>query len=197
VVESTNKYSIITIVKYNDYQSDIVTSGQPKATKWPADDQPAAINKKEKKQKKRSPTSSVTRTRGDGSLSKWRQEDLVNYDSIDDEIALLRASPLWREEVLLRFKLLLSNQHALDDWLVKWGQEQKISGTHHQHLGDAKRHFCSWLSIQEDKLRKNSSAYGNSNNDYRTDSELYQGTLAVMARLQAEADAGITEPLYK
>ena len=157
-----------------------------------------STQRKEKERKvKRSPTSSVDTRSREGDGSKWSQEDLMVLNSVDDEITLLRASPIWREQVLMRFDFLRATPQAFDEFLERWGQEVKIKGTHHQHLGDAKSHFCNWLTIQEQKLNKTGKSNGSSNNGYRSDQELYNETLGVMARMQAEADAGVTEPLYK
>ena len=91
----------------------------------------------------------------------WSGDDLKVYGSVDGEIAQLRASPLWKEQVFMRFRFLDKSDQKLDEYLDCFCLEVKASGKCHQHLGDAKKHFMSWMIIQEDKLNKESKGYGN------------------------------------
>ncbi len=91
----------------------------------------------------------------------WSGDDLKVYGSVDGEIAQLRASPLWKEQVFMRFRFLDKSDQKLDEYLDRFCLEVKASGKCHQHLGDAKKHFMNWMIIQEDKLNKESKGYGN------------------------------------
>ena len=113
-------------------------------------------------------------------------DDLMVCADVDAEISTLRASPLWKEQVFMRFKFLGINEQLLDEYLQRWGQEVKISGKRHQNLGDAKHHFTNWMIIQEDKLNKNSRSNGtDSNNGYRTGEDIYTGAVSIIKDLRS------------
>lgn len=105
---------------------------------------------------------------------------------VDAEITVLRASPIWKKQVFMRFKFLGVNEQLLDEYLQRWGQEVKISGKRHQNLGDAKHHFSSWMIIQEDKLNKKNRTNGtDSNNGYRTGEDIYTGAVNIIKDLRS------------
>ena len=113
-------------------------------------------------------------------------DDQTVCADVDAEITVLRASPIWKEQVFMRFKFLGVNEKLLDEYLQRWGQEVKISGKRHQNLGDAKHHFSSWMIIQEDKLNKNSRTNGtDSNNGYRTGEDIYTGAVNIIKDLRS------------
>lgn len=159
-----------------------------------ADNSDFGTQSKVKKSKVKHSSSAETRTRGKDASAELSDNDRHSLGSVDDEIAELRASPLWVEQVFMRFKFLQSSQSLLDDFLQRWGQEVKISGKMHQDLGDAKHHFCSWMSIQESKLNKNTNSNGTSdNNGYRTREDIDDGTLRTITRMSAAVGQAKTD----
>jgi hypothetical protein len=113
-------------------------------------------------------------------------DDQTVCADVDAEITVLRASPIWKEQVFMRFKFLGVNEQLLDEYLQRWGQEVKISGKRHQNLGDAKHHFSSWMIIQEDKLNKKNRTNGtDSNNGYRTGEDIYTGAVNIIKDLRS------------
>ena len=110
-----------------------------------------STQRKEKKSKVKKLTSfAETRTRED-SAGGWSGDDMVVYDDVDSEVSELKAAELWREQVFMRYKFLNRNGRLLDEYIDRWAQEVKISGKRHQCLGDAKKHFGNWMTIQEGK----------------------------------------------
>ena len=145
---------------------------------------------KEKKMKGKHPTGVFpmhTHTH-DEPVGRWSGGDAAVYDSVDEEVQVLRNSPLWKEQVLLRFKFLNRDERALDEYLERWCQEVKISAKTHQCLGDAKWHFSNWMVINENKFNnKTGSHYGaNNNNGYRSREDIIGGAMRIVSELRAE-----------
>ena len=80
--------------------------------------------------------------------------DLKVCTSIDEEVTDLRNSPIWKEQVFMRFKFLNASDTVLDQYFERWSGECKSKNIKHGTLGEARIHFVNWLIIQEDKLKK-------------------------------------------
>ena len=144
------------------------------------------IKRKKDKNKEMHSTSADIRAR-EGKDSSDGSDDMKVCADVDAEIAELRNSPIWKEQVFIRFKFLDLNEQVLNEYLQRWGQEVKISGKSHLNLGDAKHHFSNWMIIQEDKLNKNGRTNGTDNNNgYRSYQDMLEGTARIMAELRAE-----------
>ena len=142
---------------------------------------------KEKKSKEKHSSSADIRAREEETGVSIVDDESRVFDSVDEEIAQLRASPIWKEQVLMRFKFLQSSEHILFEYLDRWGAEVKISGKQHLNLGDAKHHFCNWMIIQEGKLSKSGDNNGTSNNNgYRTSEDILTGAVGIIRELRAE-----------
>ena len=147
-------------------------------------------NSTQRKEKKRigkhSSSADIRAREGETVLAAVDDESRV-FSSVDDEITQLRASPIWKEQVFMRFKFLQCSEQVLFDFLDRWGVEVKIAGKQHQNLGDAKHHFCNWMIIQEDKFNKNKISYGTDNNNgYRTNDDILQGGANIIRELRSE-----------
>ena len=142
---------------------------------------------KEKERKEKHSSSADIRAReGETAVAVVDDESQV-FSSVDEEIVHLRASPIWKEQVLMRFKFLQCNEQTLFEYLDRWGAEVKISGKQHYNLGDAKHHFCNWMIIQEGKLSKTGGNNGTSNNNgYRTSEDILTGAVGIINELRAE-----------
>lgn len=142
---------------------------------------------KEKERKEKHSSSADIRAReGETAVTVVDDESQV-FSSVDEEIVQLRASPIWKEQVLMRFKFLQCNEQTLFEYLDRWGAEVKISGKQHFNLGDAKHHFCNWMIIQEGKLSKTGGNNGTSNNNgYRTSEDILTGAVGIINELRAE-----------
>ena len=126
----------------------------------------------------------------EGELALVECDDTVVCDGVDAEVAELRQSPIWKEQIFMRFKFLNVNVQMLDEYLDRWSQEVKASGKLHQNLGDAKHHFVSWMIIQEDKFNKQQHEHGTDNNNgYRSSEDIYAGAARIMQELRAEGAA--------
>ena len=120
--------------------------------------------------------------------------DLKVCTSIDEEVTNLRNSPIWKEQVFMRFKFLNASDAVLDQYFERWSGECKSKNIEHGTLGEARIHFVNWLIIQEDKLNKNINSYGtNGNNGYRTREDIDAGTLRTLERMSAAAGQPKTE----
>ena len=141
---------------------------------------------KVKESKEKHSTSADIRARK-GKDSSDGSDDMKVCADVDTEIAELRNSPIWKEQVFIRFKFLDLNEQVLNEYLQRWGQEVKISGKSHLNLGDAKHHFSNWMIIQEDKLNKNGRTNETDNNNgYRSRQDMLEGTARIMSELRAE-----------
>ena len=144
---------------------------------------------KVKESKVKHSSSADIRTR-EGELALVECDDTVVCDGVDAEVAELRQSPIWKEQIFMRFKFLNVNVQMLDEYLDRWSQEVKASGKLHQNLGDAKHHFVSWMIIQEDKFNKQQHEHGTDNNNgYRSSEDIYAGAARIMQELRAEGAA--------
>lgn len=146
-----------------------------------------STQRKEKERKEKHSSSADIRAReGETAVAVVDDESQV-FSSVDEEIVQLRASPTWKEQVLMRFKFLQCNEQTLFEYLDRWGAEVKISGKQHFNLGDAKHHFCNWMIIQEGKLSKTGGNNGTSNNNgYRTSEDILTGAVGIINELRAE-----------
>lgn len=143
---------------------------------------------KGKERKEKHSSSADIRAREEES-GMWSEADQKVYANVDEEVTELLSSPIWKEQVFMRFKFLNCNEQLLADLLVRWAGEVKAKGKGHQHLGDAKSHFINWMIIQEELYKKNSHSYGtqNCNNGYRTAEDLRQGAAAIISRRAASS----------
>lgn len=148
---------------------------------------------KGKKSKEKHSSSANTRTHESETAIVAVDDDQRVCDSIDDEITQLRASPLWREHVFMRFKFLGRNEQLLDEWLARWGAEVKISGKCHVNLGDAKHHFCSWMIIQEGKISKSGNHGTDNNNGYRSNEDIISGAVGIIQRMSTESPKNLSD----
>ena len=154
-----------------------------------------STQRKEKKSKENTLLTSSADTRPrEGCSGGWSVEDQKVYDDIDGEVAELRNSPIWREQVMMRFKFLGADVSRFDEYLSRWGQEVKISGKRHICLGDAKQHFSSWMVIQEEKLNRKGKGNGtDSNNGYRTKEDIINGAVGIIQRMSAESPKNLSD----
>ena len=142
---------------------------------------------KVKERKEKHSSSADIRARAGETDSAVVEDESRVFDSVDEEIIQLRASPIWKEQVLMRFKFLQCNEQMLFEYLDRWGAEVKISGKQHFNLGDAKHHFCNWMIFQEGKFSKTGGNNGTSNNNgYRTSEDILTGAVGIINELRAE-----------
>ena len=121
--------------------------------------------------------------------------DLKVCASIDEEVTDLRNSPIWKEQVFMRFKFLNASDTVLDQYFERWSGECKSKNIKHGTLGEARIHFVNWLIVQEDKSNRNGNSNGaDNNNGYRSREDMLKGTVRVMSELIEEGDK-YTKPL--
>ena len=114
--------------------------------------------------------------------------------SIDEEVTNLRNSPIWKEQVFMRFKFLNASDAVLDQYFERWSGECKSKNIEHGTLGEARTHFVNWLIIQEDKLNKNGRTNGTENdNGYRTGEDILNGATGIIARMSTESKGHLSD----
>ena len=88
-----------------------------------------------------------------------------------DYIAELKDSPLWLEQMAMKFHL---SSNELTKRLNDFSLDLKCRGTEHRNLTDTKRHFCDWLriQIQTEKRQQQDETNRRNNQDKRRGAEV-------------------------
>ena len=148
--------------------------------------------RKVKESKVKHSSSAVTRTpEGCGGVAAGDQSA---FGDVEAEVGELLRSPLWKEQVLMRFKFLQGHESQLDDYLRRWGQEVTISGKHHYSLGDAKHHFNCWMVIQEEKFNNQVNSHGtDTNNGYRSGEDILTGAVGIIRGLRSQSPKTLSD----
>ena len=120
--------------------------------------------------------------------------DLKVCASVDEEVTDLRNSPIWKEQVFMRFKFLNASDAVLDQYFERWSGECKSKNIKHGTLGEARIHFVNWLIVQEDKSNRNGNSYGaDNNNGYRSDEDILNGATGIIARMSTETKGHLSD----
>ena len=139
-------------------------------------------------------THTHTREGEAGVVDLWEQNDRQLFADVDKEIELLHNSPIWKEQVLMRYKFLQQNDKILDELIDKWGSEMKISSKKHQTLNDLRTHFNYCLQKIENDLIKNAKANGSDNNNgYRSREDIFNSAVRIMGELQSESKKTLSD----
>lgn len=139
-------------------------------------------------------THTHTREGEGGVVDLWEQNDRQLFADVDKEIALLHNSPIWKEQVLMRYKFLQQNDKILDELIDKWGSEMKISSKKHQTLNDLRTHFNYCLQKIENDLIKNAKANGSDvNNGYRSREDLFNSAVRIIGELRSEGKKTLSD----
>lgn len=95
-------------------------------------------------------------------------------DALTAELTQLRNSPIWLENVAMRFNVTVEQVTARLD---EFGIDCRSRGTRsHESLQDAQRHFNDWLRIQLDIQNKNSNGIDRQTSDRRRPSKAVTAT---------------------
>ena len=122
--KTTNKFTIITICKYDSYQSKKRTTNQRNNQQ----DNQQITTPKEYKNNNISSSTTTTRAR----------------ESVAEEVEELKEDYSWKEIVCMNRHL---TPYQLDSYLDEFlGSCQEREIKNHNDLGDAKRHFVDWLT---------------------------------------------------
>lgn len=120
--------------------------------------------------------------------------DLKVCASVDEEVADLRNSPIWKEHVFMRFKFLNASDAVLDQYFERWSGECKSKNIKHGTLGEARIHFVNWLIVQEDKSNRNGNSNGaDNNNGYRSGEDILNGATGIIARMSTETKRHLSD----
>ena len=139
-------------------------------------------------------THTHTREGEAGVVDLWEQNDRQLFADVDKEIALLHNSPIWKEQVLMRYKFLQQNEKILDELIDKWGSEMKISSKKHHNLNDLRMHFNYCLQKLETDSIKNAKANGtDDNNGYRSREDLFNSAVRIIGELRSEGKKTLSD----
>lgn len=120
--------------------------------------------------------------------------DLKVCASVDEEVTDLRNSPIWKEQVFMRFKFLNASDAVLDQYFERWSGECKSKNIKHGTLGEARIHFVNWLIVQEDKSNRNGNSNGaDNNNGYRSGEDILNGATGIIARMSTETKRHLSD----
>jgi hypothetical protein len=154
--KTTNKYTLITICKYSNYQDIPETNDQQTTNKRPTNDQQTTTSKQRNKE-----TSNNTHTR------RAREEEFFD-EAFSNET--------WREAIRMRHKL--TEQQVSDLW-EEYKLHSRASNKAHDSARDVQEHFNLWI------LSRN-KRHGTDNRDYNSDearAERLEGAAKVMRQL--------------
>lgn len=151
--------SIITICNYEKYQSQDSDEVQT-ITHTMAHTLPHTIVHTNKEGKEYNISSTTTKR----ARARTREEN-------PDYIAELKTSPLWLEQMTMKFHL---SSNELTKRLNDFSLDLKCRGTEHRNLTDTKRHFCDWLriQIQTEKRQQQDETNRRNNQDKRRGAEV-------------------------
>lgn len=133
--QSDTRFTIITICNYDNYQyfSEASDTRNDKQVTH------EVTTTKEEYILSSSTTSTVRAREGLSSSSG------VRPDGIDGDISMLRGSPSWLEQIMMRHKV---TEPDLDVLFGEFAAECRCNGLErHVDINDAKRHFNNWLRI--------------------------------------------------
>jgi hypothetical protein len=197
--ESTNKYTLITISKYSDYQDLPEENGQQKANKGPTKGQQRATNNNDNNNNISSSSYTACtceeNSSGGGSvliesgLNKWKRSDIVTKGAIPE------LTDIWIEEVerlVLRFNKQGITEEAVRSYYEDF-KAQEVTETLETTYHEWRKHFGNFVrkSIkqqeEETKKQKEIVRHG-ANQDYNSES-------ARAARLEGAAQ--VMRELYE
>ena len=92
---------MITICNYDTFQGQDNRGSQSKANERPTKVQREATIEKGKKERTEKHSSSADNRARENDPGMWSDEDLKTYGGVDEEIAELRNSPIWKEKVFM------------------------------------------------------------------------------------------------
>lgn len=82
-----------------------------------------------------------------------QKEQPLPKDGIAQEIEQMKGDASWTEPVCMRYRL---KAEELPKWLDNFASHCLCSGkTQHEDISDAKRHFCQWLNMQQQRISNN------------------------------------------
>lgn len=139
---TTNKYTLITVCKYDNYQGEQQTSN-----KQATNEQQTYKEIKEVKNNNLS------------TYNAHAREDTIPHD-LQDCYNILSNDRSWHEAVLMNihsrgYRHIMFEQ--LDEYLTLFFQKLKADGTDFKQPRDAKQHFSNWLLIQIEKQKNESN----------------------------------------
>ena len=210
IVETTNKYSVITICNYDRYQGQYEMEGQQKASKRPRNGQQRAT--KEQKNKENNVTGSSLRSdspTGKPLSLKDDQVDHLDYDAFHtffNERMKGKAIPCIikmnsKRKNMLRARCNEYGKEALATVVRKAAESSFLNGGSGRFKADfdwlfGPQNFLKVLEGKYDNSITNykSIKYGtNINNGYRSREDIYAGGVKIISELRSGGDAPQTD----
>lgn len=185
--KATNKYTLITICKYDSYQ-DKTEDSDNESTNTAPYEQPSnnhqLTTSKEIKEVKNNNISLYN-------AGACARDGLIPPD-LEDCYNTLASDRIWQESVLMNlhsrgYRNILFEQ--LSEYLIQFFQKLKAEGSDYKHPRDARHHFSNWLLIQLEKQKNE-----NNRNTHSRKQEANAYALSQFADYYSNMDEEIPNP---
>ena len=186
--KSTNKYTIITICKYSDYQDLPEENGQQTTSKRPTNDQQTTTTKQRNKEtsKEINDVVDVTRTREvsevfiDSKINSWKNADIVSQDNIPG------LNPKWIEDIKLLVRRFNEKEITAEEVYGYYEdfKAQENNETLQESYTNWRRHFNNF--IRKRIKRQDDERDDKANRDYNSPearAKRLEGAAKVMRKL--------------
>lgn len=150
--KTTNKFTLITICKYDSYQSTEQTNEQTnEQTSWQASEQATERIEKRSERPTCQASEQTNEQTNEQQLKKKEEYILLSsstaYARTHEEsfIGELLKEEIWIEQMCMKHKI---SKVDLEAWLNEFQLDAECRGKKHDNISDAKQHFNDWLRIQ-------------------------------------------------
>lgn len=184
--KATNKYTLITICKYDSYQDKTEDSNNESTNtapyEQPSDNHQLTTSKEIKEVKNNNISLNNAHAR----------EDNLIPPSLEDCYSVLSSDRSWQESVLINlhsrgYRHILFEQ--FDEQLKLFFAKLKAEGSDFKHPRDARHHFSNWLLIQLEKQKNE-----NNRNTHSRKQEANAYALSQFADYYSNMDEEIPNP---
>lgn len=150
--KTTNKFTLITICKYDSYQSTEQTSEQTnEQTSWQASEQATERIEKRSERPTCQASEQTSEQTSEQQLKKKEEYILLSSSTAHARtheggfVGELLKEEIWIEQMCMKHKI---SKVDLEAWLNEFQLDAECRGKKHDNISDAKQHFNDWLRIQ-------------------------------------------------
>lgn len=146
--KTTNKFTLITICKYDSYQSTEQTNEQ---TSWQASEQATERIEKRSERPTCQASEQTSEQTSEQQLKKKEEYILLSSSTAHARtheggfVGELLKEEIWIEQMCMKHKI---SKVDLEAWLSDFQLDAECRGKKHDNISDAKQHFNDWLRIQ-------------------------------------------------